>query len=102
MRHGPCYPSTTHERAPDHASSNFKSQYHTQCEPQSTSTPHSTPITVTQRHSRLAAPPTLHTPPHSAWQRLEFGKLMNEAGGVLAPPGQLIHEAACFRAAQPT
>jgi hypothetical protein len=28
------------------------------------------------------------------WQRLEFGKLMNKAGGVLAPPGQLIHEAA--------
>ena len=57
---------------------------------------------LSDSHSRLAAPPTLHTPPHSVWQRLEFGKLMNEAGGVLAPPGQLIHEAACFRAAQPT
>ena len=56
----------------------------------------STLHTVTQRHSRLPTrrPPTLHTPPHSVWQRLEFGKLMNEAGGVLAPPGQLIHEAA--------
>jgi hypothetical protein len=61
----------------------------------------STLHTVTQP-TLATRPPTLHTPPHSVWQRLEFGKLMNEAGGVLAPPGQLIHEAACFRAAQPT
>ena len=61
----------------------------------------STLHTVTQP-TLAPRPPTLHTPPHSVWQRLEFGKLMNEAGGVLAPPGQLIHEAACFRAAQPT
>jgi hypothetical protein len=59
-------------------------------------TPHS--HSADTRDSAADAP---HAP-HSVWQRLEFGKLMNEAGGVLAPPGQLIHEAACFRAAQPT
>jgi len=56
-----------------------------------------TPATLATRGRRRST-----RPQHSVWQRLEFGKLMNEAGGVLAPPGQLIHEAACFRAAQPT
>ena len=34
--------------------------------------------------------------PHSTQvrHRLEFGKLMDEAGSVLVQPGQLIHEAA--------
>jgi hypothetical protein len=50
-----------------------------------------TPATL----ATVSRPPTLHTPPaQCVWQRLEFGKLMNEAGGVLAPPGHLIHEAA--------
>ena len=55
----------------------------------------STLYTVTPATLATPRPPTLHTPPaQCVWQRLEFGKLMNEAGGVLAPPGHLIHEAA--------